>query len=91
MGRETVRAHVVVPEELIREVDELVGARKRSEFFVEAARDKMRRLRLAAAAERAAGSLAGVAIPEWENSEAAATWVSRSRCSDDGRLPDAAQ
>lgn len=91
MGRETVRAHVVIPEELVREVDELVGPRKRSEFFVEAVREKVRRLRLAIAAERAVGSLADVEIPGWETSNTAAAWVRHSRQSDDTCLQGAAE
>jgi metal-responsive CopG/Arc/MetJ family transcriptional regulator len=39
-----LRAHIVVPEDLLREVDALVGHRKRSDFFVEAAREKIDRL-----------------------------------------------
>ena len=42
----TVRTHVVLPEDLIREIDELVGPRGRSAFIIEIARDAVRRKRL---------------------------------------------
>jgi hypothetical protein len=41
-----VRTHVILPEDLVREIDELVGPRGRSAFIVETARDAVRRKRL---------------------------------------------
>lgn len=40
------RAHIVLPDELIREIDSLVGPRGRSAFLVETARAELRRRRL---------------------------------------------
>ena len=77
--RQTVRAHVVLSPDLIAEVDRLVGPRRRSQFFADAAVEKLARLKLADAATRAAGSLAEVPTPNWDSPEAAATWVSSSR------------
>jgi hypothetical protein len=42
----TRRAHVVLPEDLVREIDSLVGPRGRSNFLVETAREAIRRRRL---------------------------------------------
>lgn len=42
----TVRTHVVFPEDLVREIDALVGPRGRSAFIVETTRDAVRRKRL---------------------------------------------
>jgi len=42
----TIRTHVVLPEDLVREIDELVGPRGRSAFIEETARDAVRRKRL---------------------------------------------
>lgn len=42
----SVRTHVVLPEDLIRDIDALVGPRGRSAFIVETARDAVRRKRL---------------------------------------------
>ena len=41
-----VRTHVLLPEDLVREIDALVGPRGRSAFIVETARDAVRRKRL---------------------------------------------
>ena len=40
------RAHVVLPQELIEEIDAVVGPRRRSAFLVETARAELRRRRL---------------------------------------------
>jgi len=42
----TRRAHVVLPEDLVREIDSLVGSRGRSNFLVETAREAIRRRKL---------------------------------------------
>ena len=40
------RAHILLPEDLVREIDALVGPRGRSAFLVETARNEVRRKRL---------------------------------------------
>jgi metal-responsive CopG/Arc/MetJ family transcriptional regulator len=40
------RAHIVLPEDLLAQIDELVGFRGRSQFFTELARREIHRLRL---------------------------------------------
>jgi len=42
----TRRAHVLLPEDLLREIDALVGPRGRSGFLVETARNEVRRHKL---------------------------------------------
>ena len=42
----TKRAHILLPEDLIREIDALVGPRGRSSFLVETARHEVRRQKL---------------------------------------------
>jgi hypothetical protein len=42
----TKRAHVLVPEDLLREIDALVGPRGRSSFLVDTAREEVRRQKL---------------------------------------------
>ncbi|HWB31989.1 MAG TPA: hypothetical protein VG714_02330 [Acidobacteriaceae bacterium] len=42
------RAHIVLPEDLVAEIDSLVGPRGRSAFLVETARAELRRRRLLA-------------------------------------------
>jgi hypothetical protein len=40
------RAHILLPEDLLREIDAIVGPRGRSAFLVETARNEVRRHRL---------------------------------------------
>jgi metal-responsive CopG/Arc/MetJ family transcriptional regulator len=87
MSNETIRTHVVMPKELLASVDALVGKRARSKFFVDAASEKLARARLSRLARSVAGSLAGVDVPGWESSEAAAEWVRTSRRADERRRP----
>jgi Arc/MetJ-type ribon-helix-helix transcriptional regulator len=69
------RAHVVMPEDLLREIDARVGQRRRSEFIQEAIEEKLARLCRVEAFERVVGSLKDVDVPGWETPEAAARWV----------------
>ena len=66
--QESRRAHIVVPQALLDEVDRMVGKRGRSSFFVEAATERLRRVRLLESARSVAGSLKDVNGP-WANED----------------------
>ena len=76
------RAHIVMPTELVEEIDAQVGPRRRSRFVQEAVEEKLRRQRLQTSLSEMAGSLADVDIPGWETPEAAAEWVRALRRGD---------
>lgn len=80
-----MRTHVVLPADLVKEVDRVVGARRRSRFVEEAIRSHLRREQLGAALRETAGSLTGD-YPEWETPEKVSEWVARSRREDDQAL-----
>lgn len=42
----TQRAHIIIPSDLLREIDNLVGPRGRSAFLLETARQEVRRRKL---------------------------------------------
>ena len=50
------RTHIVIPEQLVQEIDTLVGKRGRSGFLTEAAWKEVRRLRMLRGLEEASGS-----------------------------------
>ncbi len=75
------RAHVVLPGELVDEIDRLVGRRRRSEFIAEALEEVVRRQRLLAAFEAVAGSIKEGDVPEWDTPESAYAWVRSLRTS----------
>jgi metal-responsive CopG/Arc/MetJ family transcriptional regulator len=84
--KERMRTHVIMPEEVIKQLDKLVGARERSRFIVAAVVDRMNRIRLERAARKAAGSLANWDIDEWFTSEKASSWVHELRRAADREL-----
>jgi hypothetical protein len=69
----------------------MVGRGWRSKFLVEAAEEKLRRLRLITVAQRVAGSLKEADTPGWETSESAASWVHHGRQADQERLDETGQ
>ncbi len=83
MVDEMMRTHVVVPRELVTQIDELVGQRKRSEFVTEALREKVARERRREALKEAAGMLDPADHPEWDSSARVSEWVRTSRAEDD--------
>ena len=70
---------MVLPDDLIKSIDSLVGRGKRTRFVQEAIREKLRRETLVAALEATAGVLAKDDHPEWDTTEKVAAWVRTSR------------
>ncbi len=81
-----MRAHVVLPEELVKAVDALAGNRKRSRFVEEAVRDKLKKERLLSALKDSAGTLSAEDYPHWDTPEQVASWVRELRRESDQRL-----
>jgi hypothetical protein len=75
MTQVLTRTHVIAPKELIKEVDQLVGPRRRSDFIAAAVDEKLKREKILRAVRRAAKLPAEVDIPGWETPEAASQWV----------------
>jgi hypothetical protein len=46
VSMKTKRAHILLPQDLVREIDAIVGPRGRSAFLVETAREAVRRRKL---------------------------------------------
>lgn len=70
-----MRTHVVLPDEVVKGVDELVGKRRRSRFIAEAVSERLRRERLLKAIREGAGILDASRHPEWSTPEKVAEWV----------------
>jgi hypothetical protein len=71
------RAHIILPEELVEEIDQLVGRRGRSGFIARAATAEIKRVRQLKALQKAAGSWKDENHPEL--AVGAASWVSHLR------------
>ena len=80
----TRRAHIVIPEPLVTEIDRLVGKRGRSEFLTQAAEKELRRLQQIRALENVSGGWKDKDHPELN--AGAARWVKELRKASDQRL-----
>ena len=74
-----MRTHVVLPDDLVEDVDNLVGKRNRSRFIAEVVAERLRRERLIRAIREGAGSLDMSRHPEWETPEKVAEWIRELR------------
>lgn len=78
------RTHIVIPQELVAEIDTIVGKRGRSAFLTQAAEKELMRLRQIRALGFAAGSWKDKDHPELK--EGAAKWVKELRQEYDQRF-----
>jgi metal-responsive CopG/Arc/MetJ family transcriptional regulator len=77
------RAHILLPEDLLREIDALVGSRGRSAFLVETARNEVRRQKLLQFLESKNPAWKDTNHPELAGG--AAAWVRKLRTENDSR------
>ncbi len=82
-----VRASLTIPEEILSEIDQLVGKRKRSEFITEVARKELKRLKLQKAMEKAAGAWKDEDYPEISQ-KGTYEWVRDLREESENRLKE---
>jgi hypothetical protein len=80
----TKRTHIVIPQQLVAEIDRVVGKRGRSTFLTQAAENVIMRLRQIKALEAAAGSWKDKDHPELK--QGAAKWVKKLRKEYDRRF-----
>lgn len=74
-----VPVNMSLPEDLVRQLDEVAGPRSRSAFAEEALRRAIRREQFRIAGERYAGSLKADDYPHWRTSEDVVAWVRMMR------------
>ena len=80
------RTHVIVPEELIREIDRLSGKRKRSQFITRAIKREIQRLDYIMAVRETSGTWESNSHPEL--SGGSDSWVRTMREKDNKRLKE---
>mgnify|MGYP001620014496 CR=1 FL=1 len=66
MSEKKVKVHIVLSKDLLVEIREVVGAKKRSDFLAEAASEKLKRLRLESALHKTAGLWREERYPEFK-------------------------
>lgn len=77
--RMNVRTNLLLPKELVDEVDRFAGPRGRSRYVAEALVERLRRDRLREAVMATAGSLHASDYPNWRTSEDVVAWVRQLR------------
>jgi hypothetical protein len=80
----TKRTHVVLSDQLVKDIDTLVGSRQRSSFLTQAAERELMRLRQIEALKSAAGAWKDKDHPELK--QGAAKWVRKLRRQDEQRF-----
>lgn len=73
------RTHVILDDEVLAEIDKVVGQRGRSRFLEEAAREKLERLELDEALASTAGILKDKDYPEFKDQASINEWVRAQR------------
>jgi metal-responsive CopG/Arc/MetJ family transcriptional regulator len=75
-----MRTHVILPEELVKQIDAQIGKRQRSRFIEEAIKEKLARIDQAKALKKLVGILKDGNIPEyWSTPEKTSEWVHNLR------------
>jgi hypothetical protein len=80
----TKRTHVVIPEQLVKEIDTLVGSRQRSSFLTQAAERELMRLRQLKSLDTSAGAWKDSDHPELK--AGSAKWVKKVRQENERRF-----
>ena len=78
------RTHVVLSDQLVKDIDTLVGGRQRSNFITQAAEKELMRLRQIGALKAAAGAWKDKDHPELK--QGSANWVRKLRQENERRL-----
>jgi metal-responsive CopG/Arc/MetJ family transcriptional regulator len=86
--RMNVRTNLLLPAELVRELDEVAGPRNRSRFVADAVAYKLHREKLRRAFASARGILKREDYPHWATSEKVVEWVREMRAEDTDAGPD---
>jgi metal-responsive CopG/Arc/MetJ family transcriptional regulator len=74
-----VRTNLLLPKDLVEEVDRFAGPRGRSRYVAEALQTRLRRDRLKEMIERTAGVWSAEDYPEFATSEMVVEWVRARR------------
>lgn len=81
-----IRTNVILPVDLVREIDRVAGARRRSRFLAEAAQEKLARGRFDRAAARAFGAWTDENHPNLRTDADMRKYLKRARASTGARI-----
>jgi len=83
-----VRTNMMLPEDLVAEVDRVAGPRNRSRYVAEAVAARLRRDRLKEVWDRSFGILTAEDYPHWATSEMVVEWIRALRAEETDPGPD---
>lgn len=86
--RMNVRTNLLLPADLVAELDHVAGPRNRSRFVADAVRYKLRREKLRQTWEASFGILKAEDYPHWATSEKVVEWVREMRAEETDPGPD---
>jgi len=86
--RMAVRTNLMLPPELVAEVDRIAGPRNRSRYVAEAVQTRLRRDHLKEVWDRSFGILKTEDYPYWATSEMVVEWVRALRAAETDPGPD---
>jgi len=86
--RMNVRTNLLLPKDLVDEVDRYAGPRGRSRYVAEALNERLRRDRLREVVRATAGILRSEDYPHWATSEMVVEWVRASRAEETDAGPE---
>ena len=86
--RMSVRTNLLLPRDLVEELDRVAGPRNRSKFVADAVRYKLRREKLRQAWEKSFGVLKAEDHPHWATPEKVVEWVRMMRAEETDPGPD---
>ncbi len=81
-----IRTNIIIPLDLAKEIKKVAGPRARSSFLVEAAWEKLERMKLTNALKESAGAWGSELHPELQTQEDINEWVRSLRQEDSERL-----
>ncbi len=88
MSTQKERTHILLPRELVAEIDALVGPRGRSRFIAEAAKERLLRERMLMLLDECFGIWKDGDHPELQGPDGTADWVRRLREEDNKHLQE---
>jgi metal-responsive CopG/Arc/MetJ family transcriptional regulator len=74
-----IKTHLAIPEEILSEVDQVAGKRRRSLFIAEATREKLERARFLKILETTGGAWSDKMHPELRTAKSVESFVSEKR------------
>ena len=83
-----VRTNLLLPVDLVKELDQVAGPRNRSRFVAEAVRYRLHREKLRVAWEKSFGLLKAQDYPHWATSQKVVEWVRLMRAEETDPGPD---